>query len=66
MLSHDTSLSSEPSCNIKKINAKLKTFKDKGTLEPNNDSTPNEKAMSVAEGIAQPLRVVGSSKLIIT
>ena len=41
-----------------------KTFKDNGTLEPNNDKTPNEKAMSVAEGIAQPFKVSGLSKLI--
>ena len=34
-----------------------KTFNDIGTLEPNNDKTPIEKAISVAEGIAQPLRV---------
>ena len=34
-----------------------KTFRDKGTLRPNKDNTPNENAISVAEGIAQPLSV---------
>ena len=34
-----------------------KTFREIGTLLPNNDKTPNENAMSVADGIAQPLRV---------
>ena len=33
------------------------TFKDNGTLEPNKDKTPKEKAISVADGIAQPLSV---------
>ena len=28
-----------------------------GTLDPNNDKTPKENAMSVAEGIAQPFKV---------
>ena len=42
-----------------------KTFKDTGTLDPNNDRTPIEKAMSVAEGIAHPLRVYPVSKFII-
>ena len=37
--------------------ADKKTFKEIGTLDPSNDKTPIEKAMSVAEGIAQPLRV---------
>ena len=37
-----------------------KTFKDKGTLFPNKDNTPNENAISVAEGIAQPFSVTGS------
>ena len=32
-----------------------KTFNDIGTLEPNNDKTPKEKAISVADGIAHPL-----------
>ena len=36
-----------------------KTFKEIGTLDPNKDKTPNEKAMSVAEGIAQPFSVIG-------
>ena len=31
-------------------------FREIGTLFPNNDKTPKEKAMSVAEGIAQPLK----------
>ena len=30
-----------------------KTFNDIGTLDPNNDKTPKEKAMSVADGIAE-------------
>ena len=34
-----------------------KTFKDIGILDPNRDNTPIEKAISVAEGIAQPLKV---------
>ena len=34
------------------------TFRDIGTLFPNNDKTPKENAMSVAEGIAQPFSVV--------
>ena len=34
-----------------------KTFRDSGTLFPNNESTPNEKAISVAEGIAHPFKV---------
>ena len=42
-----------------------KTFKDIGTLFPSNDNTPNEKAISVADGIAQPLSLVLSSILII-
>ena len=29
-----------------------------GTRFPSNDKTPRENAISVAEGIAQPLRVV--------
>ena len=41
-----------------------KTFNDKGTLLPRRDKTPNEKAMSVAEGIAHPLNVSVSPKLI--
>ena len=35
------------------------TFKDNGTLEPSNDNIPIEKAISVADGIAQPLKVSG-------
>ena len=40
------------------------TFNDIGTLEPNKDNIPRENAISVADGIAQPLRVVLSPKLI--
>ena len=29
-----------------------------GTLEPNNDKTPKEKAISVADGIAHPFNVL--------
>ena len=43
-------------------NAVKKTFSDIGTLEPNKDNTPNEKAISVAEGIAQPFKVSVFSK----
>ena len=32
-------------------------FNDIGTLEPSKESIPNEKAISVAEGIAQPFSV---------
>ena len=35
-----------------------KTFREIGTLFPNNDNTPKEKAMSVADGMAQPFNVV--------
>ena len=35
-----------------------KTLSEIGTLFPSKESTPNEKAISVAEGIAHPLRVV--------
>ena len=41
-----------------------KTFKDNGTLLPNSERTPREKAISVAEGIAQPFRVSLSPKFI--
>ena len=34
-----------------------KTFKDIGTLEPNSDKIPIEKAISVADGIAHPFKV---------
>ena len=40
-----------------------KTFSEIGTLDPSKDKTPIEKAMSVADGIAQPLRVYPVSKL---
>ena len=34
-----------------------KIFKDIGTLEPSKDNIPREKAISVADGIAQPFKV---------
>ena len=43
-----------------------KTFSDTGTREPSNDKTPMENAISVAEGIAHPLRVPYSFMLINT
>ena len=43
-----------------------KTFNDNGTLLPNNESTPKENAISVADGIAQPFIVSLSPKLIKT
>ena len=46
--------------------ANKKTFKETGTRLPNNDNTPIEKAISVADGIAHPLSVLPVSKLIIT
>ena len=42
------------------------TFNDKGTLFPSRDKTPKEKAMSVADGIAHPVRVSASPKLMKT
>ena len=39
-----------------------KTLSEIGTLLPNKDNTPNEKAISVAEGIAQPFKVALSDK----
>ena len=39
-----------------------KTFKETGTLFPNRDKTPNENAISVAEGIAHPFKVALSEK----
>ena len=42
------------------------TFNDKGTLLPNKDKTPKEKAMSVADGIAHPFKVSLSPKFIKT
>ena len=39
-------------------NAVKKTFNEMGTLLPSNDNTPSEKAMSVADGMAQPVSVV--------
>ena len=47
-------------------NAVKKTFNDKGTLEPSRESTPNEKAISVADGIAHPFKVSGFSIFINT
>ena len=35
-----------------------KTLREIGTLFPNRDNTPNENAISVADGIAHPFRVV--------
>ena len=43
-----------------------KTFKDNGTLLPKSDNTPNENAISVAEGIAHPFKVSLSPKFINT
>ena len=34
-----------------------KIFNEIGTLEPSKDRMPNEKAISVAEGMAQPFNV---------
>ena len=45
-------------------NAVKKTFKDIGTLEPNKDNIPNENAISVADGIAQPFIVSEFPQLI--
>ena len=42
-----------------------KTFKDIGTLEPSNDKTPIENAISVAVGIAQPLNAYPDFKFMI-
>ena len=39
---------------------------DIGTLFPNNERTPKEKAISVADGIAHPVNVSLSPKLIYT
>jgi len=33
------------------------TFNEIGTLDPNKDKTPKEKAISVADGMAQPFSV---------
>ena len=41
-----------------------KIFKDIGTLDPRRDKIPKEKAISVADGIAQPFKVAVFSKLI--
>ena len=47
-------------------NAVKNTFNDKGTLLPNNDKTPKEKAISVADGIAHPFKVSLSPKFMKT
>ena len=47
-------------------NAVKNTFNERGTLLPNNDNTPKEKAISVADGIAQPFNVSPSPKFIKT
>ncbi|MCY1248488.1 hypothetical protein D9M72_619250 [compost metagenome] len=39
------------------------SFSETGTRLPSNASTPRAKAMSVAVGIAQPLRAGGVSRL---
>ena len=41
-----------------------KTFNEIGTLDPNKDKIPIEKAISVADGIAQPFKVPGVSRFI--
>ena len=41
-----------------------KTFKEIGTLLPNNERIPRENAISVADGIAQPFSVSLLEKLI--
>ena len=41
-------------------------LKEIGIRLPNNDNTPIEKAISVADGIAHPLSVLPVSKLIVT
>ena len=41
-----------------------KTFNDKGTLFPSKDKTPKEKAISVAEGMAHPFKVIESPQFI--
>ena len=45
-------------------NAVKNTFNEIGTLLPNNDKTPKENAISVAEGIAHPFKVALLSRLI--
>ena len=42
------------------------TFNDNGTLFPSKDNTPNENAISVADGIAHPFKVSLSPKFIKT
>ena len=39
------------------------TLSELGTRGPSSDNTPSAKAMSVAEGMAQPRRVAGSFQL---
>ena len=43
-----------------------KIFNEMGTLDPSNDKIPSEKAISVADGIAQPFNVSVFSKFIAT
>ena len=43
--------------------AARKTLSEVGTLSPSSDSTPSAKAMSVADGMAQPRSVAGSFQL---
>ena len=47
-------------------NAVRNILSEIGTLFPNKDNTPNEKAISVADGIAQPFKVSGELILIKT
>ena len=43
-----------------------KIFNEIGTLDPRRDKIPNEKAISVADGIAQPFKVSAFPKFITT
>ena len=45
-------------------NAVKNTLRDKGTLLPSNDKTPNENAISVAVGMAHPFSVSEEFKFI--
>ena len=45
-------------------NAVRKTLSEIGTRDPKRDKTPKEKAISVAEGIAQPVKVSELPKFI--
>jgi hypothetical protein len=46
--------------------ASRKILSEDGILEPSKASTPTAKAMSVAEGIAQPFSATGSAALVAT